>query len=398
MNRVAVLSLLCLGLTAGLSAKTNEEILIPFYSEQVRIHYRSDLMEVAKPKMSEQGLRSYFRNMSQTEYTVIVRSLQQARKAFRLNDWLYYQLVKQVLQQIYGQHDPLERTLAAWFLLSQSGFDTRLTYLEAEAYLYVYTEDEVFEAPMIEDKGRSYINLTRVKAGREPQKALYLLGFAPNPTGHAFSFYLPELPRLKPDLKEHTVRFYYEQEWHAITVKVDENIAAFMEAYPIIAEEKYLEVPISQSLAKSLFPPLRQMLKGKNEWQTAELLAAFTRSAFVYKEDKAYFGCSKPMVAEEVFVHPYSDCEDRTALFFQLARVLLPLPIIVVAYADHLTLAMALPKAEGSSIHYEDRNYYFCDPTGPIRDQRVGVVPEGYKDKPFKVIKHYSMNRVNQGN
>lgn len=398
MNRVVALFLMCLGLSTSLSAKADEEILIPFYSEQVRIHYRSDLLKVGKPEMTEQGLRAYFRDMSQTGYGTIIRSLQQARKAFRLNDWLYYQLIKQVLRQIYGQHDPLERTLAAWFLLSQSGFDTRLTYLEAEAYLYAYTEDEVFEAPIIKDKGRSYINLTRVQAGRAHQKALYLLGFAPNPTGHAFSFYLPELPRLKPDLQEHTVRFFYEKEWHAIKVEVDENIAAFMEGYPIIAEEKYLEVPVSRSLAKSLFPPLRQMLRGKNEWQKAELLAAFTRSAFVYKEDKAYFGCSKPMVAEEVFIHPYSDCEDRTALFFQLTKKLLPLPTIVVAYADHLTLAVALPKAEGSSIHYEGENYYFCDPTGPIRDQRVGIVPEGYEDKPFKVIKHYSMHHVNQGN
>ena len=37
----------------------------------------------------------------------------------------------------------------------------------------------------------------------------------------------------------------------------------------------------------------------------AELLAAFTRSSFAYKEDKEYFGYSKPMVAEEVFLYPF---------------------------------------------------------------------------------------------
>ncbi len=397
MPRILLLSLL-LTLGKTLPASNCEEITIPFFTEQVPIQYQTDLLQIPRPEMTELGLRAYFRQMSTTEYDVLIRSLQQARRAFRLNDWLYYKLVRQVLMQIYGQHEPVDRTLSAWFILSQSGYDTRLTYFEDEAYLYVFTMDEVFEAPMIQDRGRSFINLTEVRAGSGQQRALYMLGFVPNPDGHAFTFTFKDLPRLRPMLKRQEVSFFYQKEWHALEVEVDENIAAYMEDYPIVAETQYLEVPMSPQLMKSLIPPLRDMLKGKNEWQTAELLAAFTRSAFEYKEDKAYFGCSKPMVAEEVFIHPFSDCEDRTALFFQLAKILLPLPTLLIAYPDHLTLAMALPPAPGSTIPYEGHNYYFTDPTGPVRDHKVGQVPKGYEQKPFTVLKHYPMSGVKQKN
>lgn len=380
---------------SNLDAASCEEIVIPFFTEQVPIQYRTDVLEIERPAISEQGLRAYFRQMSTTEYEVLIRSLQQARRAFRLNDWLYYQLVKQVLRQIYGQHDQIDRTLASWFILSQSGYDTRLTYFEDQAYLYVFTMDEIFEAPIIQDRGRSFINLTEVRGEAGPQKALYMLGFVPNPDGHAFTFTFKDLPRLHPLLKAHTVSFFYKKEWYTLEVEVDENIAAYMEDYPILSETYYLEVPMSTQLSQSLIPSLQKLLKGKNEWQSAEMLAAFTRSAFAYKEDKAYFGCSKPMVAEEVFIHPYSDCEDRTALFFQLAKALLPLPTVIVAYSDHLTLAMALPPALGSTIPYQGQNYYFVDPTGPVRDHTVGKVPRGYENKPFKILKHYPMSSVN---
>lgn len=391
MPRTILLSLVLTLVTASLGAIDREEITIPFFTEQVPIQYQNDLLEIQRPEMSEQGLRAYFRQMSTTQYEVLIRSLQQARRAFRLNDWLYYRLVKQALRQIYGQHGQVDRTLAAWFILSQSGYDTRLTYIKDEAFLYVFTMDEVFEAPIIQDRGRTFINLTEVRTRHTQQRALYMLGFVPNPDGHAFTFTFKDLPRLRPMLKTHTVSFFYKKEWHTLEVEVDENIAAYMEDYPILLETYYLEVPLSVQLFESLIPRLRELIKGKNEWQTAELLAAFTRSAFAYKEDKAYFGCSKPMVAEEVFIHPYSDCEDRTALFFQLAKTLLPIPTVIVAYPDHLTLAMALPPAPGSTIPYEGQNYYFTDPTGPVRDHTVGEVPKGYENKPFTILKHYPM-------
>ena len=95
------------------------------------------------------------------------------------------------------------------------------------------------------------------------------------------------------------------------------------------------------------------------------------------------------MVAEEVFLYPYSDCEDRSALYVRLVQELLGLPMIILAYPDHLTVGVALPQTKGGFVRYKSKAYYICDPTGPANSAVVGEVPEGYEDTPFDIIKEY---------
>jgi hypothetical protein len=118
-------------------------------------------------------------------------------------------------------------------------------------------------------------------------------------------------------------------------------------------------------------------------------LVSFTRSSFQYREDKDYFGYSKPMIADEVFHYPFSDCEDRSALFFRLVKETVDLPMIIVAFPDHLTIGVALDEEIGEPISYRGRNYYICDPTGPVNSTDIGVFPNGYRNSDFEIIGNY---------
>ena len=95
------------------------------------------------------------------------------------------------------------------------------------------------------------------------------------------------------------------------------------------------------------------------------------------------------MVAEEVFLHPYSDCEDRSALFYHLVKSLLDLPMVVIAYSDHITVGVAIPDFEGEYIKYQGKKFFICDPTGPEGSLELGRFPKGYKYKKYKVIHAY---------
>ncbi|MCB0557505.1 MAG: hypothetical protein H6573_25860 [Lewinellaceae bacterium] len=371
-------------------AQDDKEVMIPFYSESLRITYNPSLLLPAKPAINDRALTQYFHALSKTEYSPLLRSLSQAKKLFQLNDWLYYQLMRKVLDELYAGRSQVEKELACWFLLSQAGYDTRLAYLGEEAFVYVYSQDAVFEAPVIEDKGRQFVNLTNIRTGGGKQRALYLLNFQPSAQGHAFSFQLNELPLLRPREVPVTLRFLFRGQWNELEVKADQTIRQYMAEYPLIDEAQYLDVPLSPTLAASLLPQLRRFVKDKSEWEIAELLAAFTRSSFAYKEDKEYFGYSKPMVAEEVFLYPFSDCEDRSALYVQLCREFIGLPMIVLAYPDHLTVAIALPQTKSGFVRYKNKAYYICDPTGPVNSAVVGEIPEGYENTPFEIIKEYN--------
>jgi len=134
---------------------------------------------------------------------------------------------------------------------------------------------------------------------------------------------------------------------------------------------------------------LRKYLEPLNEAERIEFLVSFTRSAFNYKEDNEYFGHSKPMVPEELFGYNFSDCEDRSALFFALVRDLLNMPMAVVAYNDHLTIAVGSDRIKGDSFMHKGQRYVFCDPTGPKDSSRIGQIPPGYENKSFHIIGTY---------
>ncbi len=373
----------------GIVLATRQEVAIPFFSEQLTVAYSADMVFASTVNIQEKSLVSYYQRLTQTNFSVLLEDLSRKKTELGLNDWLYYDLMRRAVDKIFLQKKPLEKELACWFLLSQAGYDTRLTYLDDRVFVYVFTKEEVFEAPMIEENGRNYVNLTALNQSSRSQKALYLLNFVAQPKGKSFSFQLNSLPKLSPRLRSRTLRFSYEGMKREITVQTDENVIQLMKSYPLIAESSYIEAPLTETAAASLLPALRNMITGKPDHEAIECLVAFTRSAFVYKEDKEAFGRSKPMIPDEVLHYPHSDCEDRVALFYYLVKTLLDLPMVVVAYHDHLTVGVDLTGYRGRSVEHKGRKFIVCDPTGPVNSSEIGFIPEGYEKEPFEIISTY---------
>jgi hypothetical protein len=160
-----------------------------------------------------------------------------------------------------------------------------------------------------------------------------------------------------------------------------------MEHSPLFEEAKYNQTPLSNSASNSLLPQFKEIFKFKTEIEALEIIAIFTRSAFRYKDDQDYFGRNKPMIGDELFHYPYSDCEDQSALFYYLVDELLQLPMIVIAYYDHLTIAVAITKSIGKPIRFENRKYLICDPTEPHNPEKIENAPNGYRNRSFEVLK-----------
>lgn len=391
MTKSYLLLLVCLLNLHTLPAVANlNSVAVSFYSEQITLPYNTDFLQPYAGPVQEKMLVNYYRQLLRQDYRTLLEALDRQRQALRLNDWLYYELIGQTIGQIAPQLSSLQRELLSWFLLSQSGFDTRLTFRQDAVYLYVYSTEQVFEVPLIKDGNRSFVNLTSVHNRKQNDtQGLYLLNFNPVPEGRSFSFLLKQLPLLRPQTTSRSFRFSYGDYVYQIDAELDLTLIAVMEHHPVIAEAQYVETPLSPTLFASLLSQFRPMIQGKSEQEIAEFLVAFTRSAFPYMDDKDYFGYSRPMFADEVLYYPYSDCEDRVALFYQLAQQLLDLPMIAVAFEDHLTVAVAFSTAVGQPIPYKGRNYYICDPTGPVNSTAIGRFPKGYEFRPFDIICEY---------
>ncbi|TXB68873.1 hypothetical protein [Phaeodactylibacter luteus] len=377
------------GATPG-STDPIKEVLVPIWGEHIRISYPAQFLPPSPAAIDDHGIPHFYHQLAKSNYHPLLYSLRQVRRTLKLNDWLYYQLIEAAIKQTFSHRSKADRTLTVWFLLAQSGMDVRIGYRAKEVYLYAYSDEHLFRVPLVNDGGRTYFNLsTQRQAVQEDGAPLYFILFQPNPNGASFRFGLQSLPLLRPRPEQQQLKFLADGAWQHLEVTVDATMKMLMEQYPQLDETAYLDIPLSAALERTLIPQLEQLMMGKSPQQRAAFLAAFTRSAFAYQEDHAQFGYSRPMSAEEVLLHPYSDCEDRVALYVQLSKHLLGLPMLVVAFPDHLTLAVALPQTKGEAVRYENRNYYFCDPTGPAYSQSIGTVPQGYEKSPFRILKAY---------
>ncbi|MFK7981033.1 MAG: hypothetical protein AB8G86_13690 [Saprospiraceae bacterium] len=365
----------------------NQTLSIPFYSEQIELVYHPDIKQSFKGKLEEQTIVQYYEALEESSHESLVNALKIQKKRLALNDWLAYELTQKAVAEIFNQHAQKEKTLATWFLLSKLGYDTRLAFFKNEAFIYVRSLEDIYETPLIEDQGNKFVGLTEMQYKRTvSSKGVYLLNFLAAPNGQPFSFSLSSLPQLKSNEQQKKFDFEWKTNKYELTVQCDQTLVNIMEKYPVIGEVDYLKTPFSPILRKSLLPQIAEIIAGKTTKEALEILVSFTRSAFIYKEDEVYFGRSKPMIREEVFFYPYSDCEDRSALFYGLVESLLDLPMIIVAFPDHLTVAVALDQPIGPSIQYKGKKFYIVDPTGPSNSSEIGRIPKGYEKQSFEIL------------
>jgi hypothetical protein len=335
------------------------------------------------------SIKAAYHHLNKKPKQVLLNSLLEAKQLYQLNDFLFFKLAKTSVQLVYNGSDPNAQEITLFGLLIDAGFDARLTFRGSEVFVNVYTTEDLFEVPIIDTDGRPYANLSCLDGSCNGRQRLFIIDERPNPTGRSFGFQLRSWPALGAQPTEKRMAFSYHGVQKTMDVTFDRTMVDIMDGYPFIHEYAYLETPLSSTLRNSLLPQLRRYLEPLNEEQRIELLVSFTRSAFNYKEDNENFGHSKPMVPEELFGYSFSDCEDRSALFFALVRDLLNLPMAVIAYDDHLTIAVGSDNIKGDAFDYNGQRYVFCDPTGPKNSSRIGEIPPGYENKSFQVIGTY---------
>ncbi len=363
-----------------------EQFTLGFFSEQITLTFAPAMRVQLPATIDQNSLSIAYQQLQNLPSDVLLQSLLTAQQAYALNDYLLFQLADYALSFVYQARPQTEKQLALFDLLNRAGFDARLTYRKEEIFLNVYTEDELFEVPLIEQDGRQYANLSCIQKKCQQNSALYVFQQAAKPRAKPFSFQIRSWPKLSPKPVQKKLRYTYQEKTQEILATYDQTIVDIMKAYPFLSEYCYLESPLSSTLAASLLPDLQAAMEGKSLAESIALLAAFTRSAFPYQDDNLYFGYSKPMVPEELFAYDYSDCEDRCSLFFALSKELLHIPILVIAYDDHLSLAIGSDDIPGDHFRYNNQRYIFCDPTGPAGSSEIGKIPHGYEGRPFEII------------
>lgn len=391
---VLYISLLVIGSLSRTFAQSDvDQYCFEFYEGTYNLEVDKSVLIHTPAELKPSAIRSFYNSLNSSNYKPIVDSMLAYRERYQLNDWLYYQLVRRVSQQISPKAEDYTRyTLYKWFLLSKSGYEARLAIAGEKIIFYVYNDEDIADIPFFMVEGKKYMCLNihdYPKADLHQNPPIPVLISVPEARG-SFSYKITRLPDFKPEnYRVKKIEFRYKQKTFHFAVKLNPEIESLFANYPGVDFESYFNIPLSKETYGSLIPMLKKNITGMSQKKGVDYLMRFTRYAFLYEDDEENFGKEKRLSAEETLFAKYSDCDDRAALFFYLVKEIYNLPMIAVLYPTHITMAVRFDKAIGKPIIYEGKAYSICEPTPQQENLQIGQISQKYKNIPYKVVYQY---------
>jgi hypothetical protein len=337
---------------------------------------------------------AFYDHLDATDDEAMVTTLTAYRRDHKLDDWLYYQLIRKTAEAMAPKAANYYRyTLYKWYLLCKSGYNATINRVGNRILLYVQNNEDIYDLPYFTLNGVKYICMNYHDYG-------YCIDFAheqqynmsvtvPGAT-HPFTYKLTQLPKFRPEhYHEKELAFTYHGTDYKFKVKINSEVQYIFTNYPVADYSLYFDAPLSEETYNSLIPQLRAQLAGVSVKHGIDYLMHFTRYAFAYQPDYENFGREKHLSAEQTLLYEHSDCEDRAALFYYLIKELYNLPMIAVAYPHHLTIAVKLDKPTGEPIIYKGSVYSICEPTPQTTDLPIGRTIRGLKHESYEIAYVY---------
>jgi len=348
--------------------------------------------------LSAAAIQNFYQKLNQSNYQSVLTSLLAYKEKHQLNDWIYYQLIRKTAQQISPKAENYHRyTLYKWFLLSKSGYDSRVSIGNNVIIFYVKNDENINDIPFFSIEGYKYMCLNYHDYGKidfEKDKVFPVKVDIPE-AKNSFSYKVTRMPDFKPEsYNEKDIQFSYRSKPYHFQVKLNPEVENIFKNYPGVDFESYFNIPLSHETYHSLIPMLRKNISGMNQKKGVDYLMRFTRYAFLYQTDENNFGKEKRLSPEQTLFSKYSDCDDRAALFFYLVKEIYNLPMIALLYPTHISMAVQFDKAQGKSIIYKDQKYSVCEPTPQNKDLRIGQIAADLEGINYEVVYQYKPSEI----
>ncbi len=332
-----------------------------FFQNPLKIILSDDFEYSLEASLSETVIAKFWETFSKKNYVATLQAFWQQKETLQLNDWGYYQLVKQSATQLY-KNNQNEATLFTWFVLLKSGYKVRIGYTSGKAYLLMPCKTLIYEKTYFRlDQGEIFY-VIEAKSGQ--QLDLKIANFKYPEADKVLDLHLAQPLKLSNVIKNRELKFRHKFLDYSLNISFEAQTANYFKDYPLTDPIVYFKAMPSSILATSLAKELKPYLEGKSEKETVDFLLSFVQQGFAYQTDQEQFGYEKPFTVEETLYYPYSDCEDRAALFIYLVRNLLKLKVVALDYPGHMAAAVRFnEKIEGDYCLVKGEKYIVCDPT-----------------------------------
>jgi hypothetical protein len=393
--RHAILSILLLLTIAPKNGIARGYVKFDYYGDTLQFnlaHFEN--IHFDSKSVTEEAISQFYAEANSTLYRPIINHLIYYKQAKQLDDWFFYQLVRKTAQQICPKQENFELyTLYKWFLLSKTGYDAQLAICDNKLLFYVRSEDNIYDIPFYQKEGKQYVCLNYHDYGSNinfKKLSFFSVNIEVPEAVHSFSYRVTRMPDFSNEkYSEKNLQFRYENKNYTFKVLVNPEVKNIFANYPVVDYEEYFNIPMSQRTYNSLIPELKKIVKNMSQKKGVDYLMRFSRNAFSYQNDQENFGKEKRLSPEQTLMASSSDCDDRAGFFFALVKEIYNLPMIVLLYPTHVTIAVQFEKSGGKPILYKDKKYYVCEPTPQAKDLAIGQLAPKYKNTNYQIAYEY---------
>jgi hypothetical protein len=344
--------------------------------------------------LTEGNIKIFYEEMNSSGYDALVTSLLTYKEQRKPDDWMYYQLIRRTAEYLSPKADDYIRyTLYKWYFLTRTGYDATLNVAGEKLLFYVQCDENIYDIPYHVRNGKQYVCLNYHDYGSIDftVSKFTMLNIEVSEKRHGFSYKLTHMPEFSgDDYEDKELSFNYKNKNYSFRIRLNTKVKNIFTNYPVADYQLYFNMPLSRETYASLMPQLRESVYDMGVREGVDYLMRFTRYAFLYKPDGEHFGKEKRMLPEQTLLYESSDCEDRAALFFYLVKEIYNLPMIVLAYPDHVSIAVKFDKPVGTPIIYKGQKYSLCDPTPQKTDMPIGKMSRDLSAKGYEVAFAYS--------
>lgn len=372
-----------------------KNISFNFYGDPVSFRFpQNSFVNFDPAKLSEASVQGFYDQVEQQNFSSLLAMMKGYKNEKSPDDWLFYQLVRRTAESISPKADNyLRYTLYKWYFMIKAGYGTMLSQNNGRLLFYIQCDENIYNIPYKIKNGLQYVCLNYHDYGgnidfeKEPFAPLMINLPEFNQT---FSYKISKLPDFnKTDYVNKKLQFSYYANEYNFNIKINPQIKSLFNNYPVVEYKDYLNIPLSNETYSSLITLLKKQIKGLNAKNGVDYLMHFTRYALAFDADTEAYGSEKRLSPEQTLLFQYSDCEDRVGLFFFLVKEIYNLPMIVLAYPRHVTIAVRFEKPIGNTIEYNGAAYSVCEPTPQRTDLKIGqLLPELQKES-YKVAYAY---------
>jgi len=370
-------------------SKSNS-LKINFYGRELDIEFDNHL-RLKSTGTKESDIAKYLKDMAgNSSHTQKLWSeLTNIVDNHGLNEWGYYCLLRSISDKAFSNDN--DKVLFCFYMLRNEGnfkvkvargkASNALTLLLAidnklDVYSYTYFT--------LDDNGNK-VKYYLVYGGNG-NEAVYTYDFCSQDADKkqmSLDFY-KTLNMGKCDINR-TLRLTKDRE---ITLPYNSSHIAYLNDVPMTVFPIYFASAISIEAQNKMNDNLNKLKAEMTPYDFINMLLHFVQTAFDYKTDEDQFGYEKYFYPEEVIAYPYSDCEDRAALFAWLVTTYTDAKVIGLQYEGHIATAVCFGdsfKVHGDAFFYGGKRYYVCDPT--YINASVGMTMPQFVGKTPKVIK-----------